>query len=47
MPEDAHDLVAYKDTGDADIARIFTETKKWYTAMVSSLATQLAAIPHR
>jgi hypothetical protein len=45
MASDAHDLVAHKDTGDADIARINTEIKKWYTDVVSDLAGRLAAFP--
>jgi hypothetical protein len=45
MPSDAHDYVAHLDTGDADIARINTEIKKWYTDVVSDLAGRLAAFP--
>lgn len=45
MPEDAHDFVAHKDSGDPDIARINTEIKKWYTELVSDLAGRLAALP--
>jgi hypothetical protein len=45
MPSDAHDFVAHLDSGDADIARIFTEIKKWYTTIVSDLATRLAKFP--
>ncbi len=45
MPADAHDLVAHLDTGNADIARIFTEIKKWYTTIVSELAARLSTIP--
>jgi hypothetical protein len=46
MPEDAHDFVAHKDNGDdADMARINTEIKKWYTELVSDLAGRLAAVP--
>jgi hypothetical protein len=35
MPTDAHDFVAHLDNGDANIERIFTEIKKWYTEIVS------------
>jgi hypothetical protein len=45
MPSDAHDGVAHKDTGDANIARINIEIKKWYTDVVSDLAARLAAFP--
>jgi hypothetical protein len=46
MPSDAHDGVAHLDTGtNADIARINTEIKKWYTDVVSDLATRLASVP--
>jgi hypothetical protein len=45
MPSDAHDLVAHLDNGDANIARIFTEIKKWYTEIVTDLATRLSKIP--
>jgi hypothetical protein len=45
MPSDAHDLVAHLDSGDPNIARIFTEIKKWYTTIVSELATRLSMIP--
>jgi Protein of unknown function (DUF1552) len=45
MPSDAHDLVAHLDTGDANIARINIEIKKWYTDVVSDLAARLAAFP--
>jgi len=45
MPSDAHDYVAHLDSGDANIARINTEIKKWYTDVVSDLAARLAAFP--
>jgi hypothetical protein len=45
MPSDAHDGVAHLDAGDANIARINTEIKKWYTEMVHDLASRLAAVP--
>jgi hypothetical protein len=45
MPADAHDLVAHLDTGDPNIARIFTAIKVWYTTIVSELATRLSMIP--
>jgi len=46
MPSDAHDFVAHLDSGkDPDIARIFIEIKKWYTEIVSDLATRLSKIP--
>lgn len=45
MPSDAHDLVAHLDGGDAEIARIFTEVKKWYTEMVTDLARRLSQFP--
>jgi hypothetical protein len=45
MPSDAHDFVAHLDNGDANIARIFIEIKKWYTTIVSDLATRLSKIP--
>lgn len=45
MPADAHDLVAHLDTGDPNIERINTEIKKWYTEMVSDLASRLAKFP--
>ncbi|HET6280421.1 MAG TPA: DUF1552 domain-containing protein [Polyangia bacterium] len=45
MPSDAHDFVAHLDNGDANIARIFIEIKKWYTTIVSELATRLSKIP--
>ncbi len=45
MPSDAHDYVAHLDTGDANIARINTEIKKWYTDVISDLAGRLAAFP--
>jgi hypothetical protein len=31
--------------GDANIARIFTEIKKWYTTIVAELATRLSRFP--
>lgn len=45
MPSDAHDGVAHLDSGDANIARINIEIKKWYTDVVSDLASRLAAFP--
>jgi hypothetical protein len=45
MPTDAHDFVAHLDSGDANIARIFTEIKKWYTTIVAELATRLSKFP--
>jgi hypothetical protein len=45
MPTDAHDFVAHLDNGDADMARITIEIKKWYTDVVSDLAARLAAFP--
>jgi hypothetical protein len=45
MPSDAHDFVAHKDSGDPNIARIFTEIKKWYTVIVSDLASRLSKMP--
>jgi hypothetical protein len=45
MPSDAHDQVAHQDTGDANIARINIEIKKWYTDVVADLAGRLAAFP--
>jgi hypothetical protein len=45
MPSDAHDFVAHLDNGDANIGRIFIEIKKWYTEIVSDLATRLSKIP--
>jgi Protein of unknown function (DUF1552) len=45
MPADAHDNVAHADNGDADIARINTEIKKWYTTMITDLASRLASVP--
>jgi hypothetical protein len=46
MPADAHDNVAHADNGaNADIARINTEIKKWYTTMIADLASRLAAVP--
>jgi hypothetical protein len=45
MPSDAHDFVAHLDSGDANIARINIEIKKWYTNVVSDLAGRLAAFP--
>jgi hypothetical protein len=45
MPSDAHDFVAHLDNGDANIARIFTEIKKWYTTIVSDLASRLSKFP--
>jgi uncharacterized protein DUF1552 len=45
MPSDAHDYVAHLDSGDANIARINIEIKKWYTDVVSDLAGRLAAFP--
>ena len=44
-PADCHDLVAHLDTGDPNIARIFTAIKVWYTTIVSELATRLSMIP--
>jgi hypothetical protein len=46
MPSDAHDYVAHLDSGDANVARINTEIKKWYTELISDLAVRLAAFPH-
>jgi hypothetical protein len=45
MLPDAHDFVAHLDGGDPEIARIFIAIKKWYTEIVSDLATRLAQIP--
>jgi hypothetical protein len=45
MPADAHDSVAHLDSGDANIARINIAIKKWYTAVVTDLASRLAAFP--
>jgi len=45
MPADAHDNVAHADNGDPDIARINTEIKKWYTTMITDLASRLANVP--
>jgi hypothetical protein len=46
MPADAHDNVAHADNGtNVDIARINTEIKKWYTTMITDLATRLANVP--
>jgi hypothetical protein len=46
MPADAHDNVAHADNGtNADIARINIEIKKWYTKMITDLATRLANVP--
>jgi hypothetical protein len=45
MPSDAHDFVAHLDGGDANIARINIEIKKWYTDVVADLAARLAAFP--
>jgi hypothetical protein len=45
MPGDAHDLVAHKDSGDPEVARINTEIKKWYTELVADLVGRLESFP--
>jgi len=46
MPEDAHDFVAHLDDGsDPNITRISVGIKRWYTELVTDLATRLDAFP--
>jgi len=45
-PSDDHDGVAHLDNGDANIARIFTAIKLWYTDIIGmDLAGRLSKIP--